>query len=62
MLGYGHIGREIARLLKAHGMDVAAATRSGKKTGIGGFLVEGTGDHDGGAFDLQPLHLSSFGC
>jgi hypothetical protein len=35
-------------------MDVVAATRSGKKAGIGGFLVDGTGDHDGGA---QPEQL-----
>lgn len=30
MLGYGALGRETARLLKAHGMRVVAANTSGK--------------------------------
>jgi len=30
MLGYGALGRETARLLKAHGMRVIAANTSGK--------------------------------
>jgi phosphoglycerate dehydrogenase-like enzyme len=50
VLGYGHIGRECARMAKALGMNVVAATRSGKKSKIGGYLTEGTGDHDGGEF------------
>lgn len=37
----------------ALGMEISAATRSGKKTDIGGFLLAGTGDHDGGA-SLHP--------
>ncbi len=48
VLGYGHIGRECARMAQALGMKVVAATRSGKKAAIGGYLCEGTGDHDGG--------------
>lgn len=32
MLGYGALGRETARLLKAHGMRVIAANTSGKAT------------------------------
>ena len=56
VLGYGHIGREIGRMFKALGMDVVVATRSGKKASVGGFLIEGTGDHSGGAF---PVHSFS---
>jgi phosphoglycerate dehydrogenase-like enzyme len=32
MLGYGALGRETARLLKAHGMKIIAANTSGKAT------------------------------
>lgn len=49
ILGYGHIGRETARMAKALGMRVIAANRAGKKSSVGGYLVEGTGDHTGGA-------------
>jgi phosphoglycerate dehydrogenase-like enzyme len=53
VLGYGHIGRECARMAKAMGMEVVVATRSGKKSGIGGYLVDGTGDHEGGEYHEQ---------
>ncbi|WVQ80903.1 hypothetical protein IAT38_003010 [Cryptococcus sp. DSM 104549] len=47
LLGYGSLGRETARLLKAHGMHVIAANTSGGPTPQTGFIVEGTGDADG---------------
>ncbi|KAL7416269.1 hypothetical protein BDY24DRAFT_379025 [Mrakia frigida] len=47
ILGYGHIGREVARLGQALGMTILAATRSGEKAPIGGFLLPGTGDEAG---------------
>lgn len=45
-------------MAQAMGMDVLAATRSGKKASIGGFLVPGTGDHDGGESLLTFLSYS----
>lgn len=47
VMGYGHIGRECARMARAMGMRVVAANRKGSKQAIGGYLVEGTGDHEG---------------
>lgn len=47
VLGYGHIGRECARMAKALGMRVVAANRKGERQRIGGYLVDGTGDHEG---------------
>lgn len=45
--GYGSLGRETARLLKAHGMRIIAANTSGKATPQDGYIIPGTGDKDG---------------
>lgn len=45
--GYGSLGRETARLLKAHGMRIIAANTSGKATPQDGYVIPGTGDKDG---------------
>lgn len=48
-------------MFKVLGMDVVAATRSGKKASVGGFLIEGTGDHHGGErFSVFALILPGF--
>ena len=47
LLGYGALGRETARLLKAHGMRVVAANTSGKRTQDEGYIIPGTGDKEG---------------
>ncbi|EAT88128.2 hypothetical protein SNOG_04368 [Parastagonospora nodorum SN15] len=51
ILGYGSIGRQVARVAKAMGMDVIAYTASPRKTPEskkdGGYIVPGTGDPDG---------------
>ncbi|WOO80283.1 putative protein in proB 3'region [Vanrija pseudolonga] len=47
MLGYGQLGRESARLLKAMGMRIVAANTSGKATPQDGYVIPGTGDADG---------------
>lgn len=47
MLGYGALGRETARLLKAHGMRIIAANSSGKASKFEDWTPEGTGDLDG---------------
>lgn len=47
VLGYGAIGREVARLGASLGMRIVAATRSGTATRHDGFTVDGTGDVDG---------------
>ncbi len=43
-------GRETARMAKVMGMHVIAANRKGKKESIKGFLIEGTGDENGGGY------------
>ncbi|KAL1305685.1 hypothetical protein AAFC00_007278 [Neodothiora populina] len=51
ILGYGSIGRQVARVCKAMGMDVIAYTATPKDTPEKkkdhGFIVPGTGDADG---------------
>ncbi|KAF2253341.1 hypothetical protein BU26DRAFT_515709 [Trematosphaeria pertusa] len=51
VLGYGSIGRQVARVAKAMGMDVIAYTASPRPTPEsrrdGGFIVPGTGDPEG---------------
>ncbi|OAL07444.1 hypothetical protein IQ06DRAFT_289164 [Phaeosphaeriaceae sp. SRC1lsM3a] len=51
ILGYGSIGRQVARVAKAMGMDVLAYTASPRKTPESkkddGYIVPGTGDPDG---------------
>lgn len=37
-------------------MNVITATRSGEKSPIGGYLIDGTGDHEGGA-STEPLEI-----
>lgn len=53
--GYGALGRETARLLKAHGMRIIAANTSGKATPQDGYVIPGTGDKDG-TFHSYPKH------
>ena len=51
ILGYGSIGREIARLAKAFGMTVLATKRDARRIDHDGFAVPGTGDADGKVVD-----------
>ncbi|THG98136.1 hypothetical protein EW026_g3993 [Hermanssonia centrifuga] len=47
ILGYGHIGRESARLAAAFGANIIAANTSGTKKAQDGYIIPGTGDPDG---------------
>jgi len=47
ILGYGSIGREVARLAKAFGMTVLASKRDARDVKDHGYNVPGTGDPDG---------------
>lgn len=52
IVGYGAIGREIARVAKVFGMTVLATKRNVKKVEDDtGFVIEGTGDQLGEKFD-----------
>lgn len=51
LLGYGHIARETARLLKAFGCKIVAANTAGKRTRCEGYIIEGTGDVEGESTD-----------
>ena len=46
ILGYGHLGRECARLFKAFGCKIIAANTSGRRTKDKGYIIPGTGDLD----------------
>ncbi|BGO95021.1 hypothetical protein NBRC10512_006515 [Rhodotorula toruloides] len=47
VIGYGHIGREVARLFHAFGSTVYALTRDGAPTPEKGYTLPGTGDPSG---------------
>ncbi|OCF31483.1 oxidoreductase [Kwoniella heveanensis BCC8398] len=47
LLGYGHIARETARLLKAFNVNVIAANSNGQKREDDGYIIPGTGDKEG---------------
>jgi phosphoglycerate dehydrogenase-like enzyme len=47
ILGYGSIGRELARIAKALGMKILAFKRDPRRTEGTGFIISGTGDPDG---------------
>ncbi|WWC69770.1 uncharacterized protein I206_103713 [Kwoniella pini CBS 10737] len=47
LLGYGHIARETARLLKAFNVNVIAANSTGTKRKDDGYIIPGTGDEEG---------------
>jgi len=51
ILGYGSIGREIARLAKAFGMTVLATKRDARRIDDDGYVIPGTGDPDGTVLD-----------
>jgi len=48
IVGYGSIGRELARLAQAMGMRVLALNRSGQRMSNDGYTIPGTGDPDAG--------------
>jgi phosphoglycerate dehydrogenase-like enzyme len=47
IVGYGSIGREIARLAKSFGMQVLAAKRDARRVAAEGYQISGTGDSTG---------------
>lgn len=60
ILGYGAIGREIARLASAFGMRILATKRAGRSITFDGWTPPGTGDPAGSIperfYDLSELH------
>lgn len=56
IVGYGSIGRELARLLLPFGVSVLAAKRDVMQPGDSGYTIQGTGDLDGDLFvRLYPI-------
>lgn len=56
ILGYGSIGRQVARLLKPFGAEVLAAKRDVMRPDDAGYIPEGTGDPHGDFFHrLYPM-------
>lgn len=51
ILGYGSIGREVARLAKAFGMTVLASKRDGRHIQDAGYTIPGIGDPEGAMVD-----------
>ncbi|BGP02979.1 D-isomer specific 2-hydroxyacid dehydrogenase [Rhodotorula toruloides] len=47
IMGYGHIGRETARLFHSCGSTIYALTRGGTPTPESGYIIKGTGDPTG---------------
>ncbi|GAA5925397.1 uncharacterized protein JCM15063_005014 [Sporobolomyces koalae] len=47
IIGYGHIGRETARLFHAAGSDILALNRTGSASPESGYILPNTGDSDG---------------
>ncbi|KAK4057480.1 hypothetical protein OIO90_001549 [Microbotryomycetes sp. JL221] len=47
VIGYGHIGRETARMAASMGAKVIALNRSGKPSPETGYIIQGTGDPSG---------------
>ena len=61
ILGYGSIGREVARLCKAFGAKVLATKHDLKTLEHDGYRIEGTGDPEGEIFDrLYPSEATAF--
>jgi phosphoglycerate dehydrogenase-like enzyme len=61
ILGYGSLGREIARLCKAFGANVLATKFNVMETADSGYVLEGTGDPAGELFDrLYPMQASAY--
>lgn len=56
IIGYGSIGREIARLIKPWGVTVLAVKRDLRHPGDSGYSISGLGDPNGDLFDrLYPV-------
>ncbi len=61
ILGYGSLGREVARLCKAFGAEVLATKFNVRQTADEGYTLEGTGDPQGELFDrLYPPQATAF--
>ena len=61
ILGYGSLGREVARLCKTFGAEVLATKFNVRQTTDEGYTLEGTGDPQGELFDrLYPPQATAF--
>ncbi len=60
IVGYGSIGRQVARLLQPFGMTILATKHNAKQPRDGGYIIEGTGDSQGDLvhrlYPSQALH------